>query len=104
MGYELLYLFEDMAIESLPDVAETAKEMATAAETMQRDFEQQSKKLIHGTEATQKTQQSKESKKKELEMKKVTVADCTKKSKEVLAANIREADAAILVLELELKL
>ena len=68
--YEFLMdSFEDMAIDTLADVADTAKGMATAAEELRRDFDNQVTKVIEALEKTQRTQNTEEHKKKELEKK-----------------------------------
>ena len=63
----LLDNFEDMGLDSLADVADTAKGMAIAAEELRRDFESQANKVIEALERTQQTQDTEDKKKKKLE-------------------------------------
>ena len=63
----LLDSFEDMALDTLADVADTAKGMAIAAEELRRDFDSQASKVIEALEKTQKTQDTEDKKKKKLE-------------------------------------
>ena len=63
----LMENFEDMAIDTLADVAETAKGMATAAEELRADFDNQAKKVVEALEKTQRTHDTQEKNKKKLE-------------------------------------
>ena len=63
----LLESFEDMALDTLADVADTAKGMAIAAEELHRDFDSQANKVIEALERTQQTQDTEDKKKKKLE-------------------------------------
>ena len=63
----LLDSFEDMALDTLADVAETAKGMATAAEELRRDFDNQANDVIKALEKTQRTQDMEDKKKKKME-------------------------------------
>uniref|UniRef100_A0A1X7VN01 Uncharacterized protein n=1 Tax=Amphimedon queenslandica TaxID=400682 RepID=A0A1X7VN01_AMPQE len=63
----LMENFEDMAIDTLADVAETAKGMATAAEELRADFDNQAKKVVEALEKTEKTQDTEEKRKKKME-------------------------------------
>ena len=62
----LLGGFEDMALDTLSDVADTAKEMAVAAKQLHDDFEYQSEKVIATLEKTQTTAGSEEQKKRDI--------------------------------------
>uniref|UniRef100_A0A1X7UW90 Uncharacterized protein n=1 Tax=Amphimedon queenslandica TaxID=400682 RepID=A0A1X7UW90_AMPQE len=63
----LLDGLEDMALETLSDMSETAKEMADAANQLHKDFEQQSEVVVTTLEETQTQQGMEQKKKKELE-------------------------------------
>jgi hypothetical protein len=63
----LLDSLEDMAVETLADITETAKGMADAAEALHREFDDQSKKVICALEETQETQGMEQEKKKKLQ-------------------------------------
>lgn len=52
----LLDNFEDMALDTLADITETAKGMAEAAHTLHVEFDKQSKVVIEALEDTQRTQ------------------------------------------------
>ena len=89
--YEFLMdSFEDMAIDTLADVADTAKGMATAAEELRRDFDNQATKVIVALEKTQETQNTEEHKKKESEKKRKDM-EAQKEKQEKLQQEAAEA-------------
>ena len=89
--YEFLMdSFEDMAIDTLADVADTAKGMATAAEELRRDFDNQATKVIVALEKTQETQSTEEHKKKESEKKRKDM-EAEKEKQEKLQQEAAEA-------------
>lgn len=89
--YEFLMdSFEDMAIDTLADVADTAKGMATAAEELRRDFDNQATKVIVALEKTQETQSTEEHKKKESEKKRKDM-EAQKEKQEKLQQEAAEA-------------
>ena len=89
--YEFLMdSFEDMAIDTLADVADTAKGMATAAEELRRDFDNQATKVIVALEKTQETQSTEEHKKKEFEKKRKDM-EAQKEKQEKLQQEAAEA-------------
>lgn len=62
----LLESFEDMALETLADVSDTAKGMAEAAKELHDDFERQAKVVVSALEDTQRQQNVEEEKKKKM--------------------------------------
>ena len=62
----LLESFEDMALETLADVSDTAKGMAEAAQELHDDFERQAKVVVSALEDTQRQQNVEEEKKKKM--------------------------------------
>ena len=86
----LMESFEDMAIDTLADVADTAKGMAKAAEELHRDFDNQANKVIVALEKTQKTQSTEEHKKKEFEKKRKEM-EVEKEKQEKLQKEAAEA-------------
>ena len=80
----LLEGLEDMALETLSDMSETAKEMADAANQLHEDFEKQSEVVITTLEETQTQQGMEQAKKKELEKER---HDMEKNKKEQEAAH-----------------
>ena len=71
----LLEGFEDMAIDTLSDVTDTAKEMAIAAQKLHDDFEQQSEKVIAALEKTQKTEEVEQKRKEEMQRKRAEMEE-----------------------------
>ena len=63
----LLDSFEDMALDTLADIADTAKGMAIAAEELRRDFENQANAVINALEHTQQTQSTEDKNKRDME-------------------------------------
>ena len=89
--YEFLMdSFEDMAIDTLADVADTAKGMAKAAEELRRDFDDQVDKVVVALEKTQRTQSTEEHKKKESEKKRQEM-EVEKEKQEKLQKEAAEA-------------
>lgn len=86
----LLDSFEDMAIDTLADVAETAKGMATAAEELRKDFDDQANKVVEALEKTQKTQDTEDKKKKKMEQKRKEM-EAEKEKQEILQKEASEA-------------
>ena len=62
----LLDNLEDMAIETLADVADTAKGMAEAAESLHNEFDKQAQVVVEALEKTQRQHGTEEKKKKEI--------------------------------------
>ena len=88
----LLDSFEDMALDTLADVADTAKGMATAAEELRRDFDNQANEVIRALEKTQRTQGTEEKKKEKMkeERKKMVEKEAEKKELQKQAAAAQE--------------
>lgn len=63
----LLDCLEDVAVESLAEMAETAKGMAEAAEDLHNDFEKQAERVVSTLEETQTVQGTEDEKKKKME-------------------------------------
>lgn len=63
----LLDCLEDVAVDSLSEIAETAQGMAEAAEDLHNDFEKQAEKVVSTLEETQKTQGTEDERKKKMQ-------------------------------------
>ena len=84
----LLDQLEDIALETLTSITEVAKGMATAAEELSKEFDEQSKKVEGALEDTMTAKGEEEKNKKEIEIKKREL----EKSKERSEAELKDRE------------